>query len=502
MKKIVIRDTTPISPFCEPARDLRIMNKPLWLYQRDVLSPYCQEEIECKSFEEIGTLPVGILAGEILVYRDNLFFDEFLFEAFITVAKKSNKATQIAFSQSDMAIVNHTLPLQDGIRLEGEVYVADLFYYPDGTKITSVKAEPIVIDTQPREMGYYHVPTYMANERGDLGYNVPLRAFLSIENWVHVFLANCVFGVFSHGARIERLLDNFPMMLKILWRSLLERKQFLSSSTLVVVGENTQIDPAAIVQGPSIIGNNVTIGPGCVINACVIGNNVNLMQGVQMTLCVIGDGSYLAFRAALFMTTLMENSMVAQNTCLQMSVVGHNTFVGAGNTFTDFNLLVKPLKVYHKGKLQWVGLPVIGGCVGHNCRIGTGHVFFPARSIESDVVLFAKQGRSVFSKNVTYADSDHHGYPDSGHIVLYHYTVFGKITDKNGSPVADVTISTDQGHQSLTDSNGKYTLTGLIMGTYIITPSKKECIFSPATQLVKVSPDVAKVTDKDFVIVD
>jgi NDP-sugar pyrophosphorylase family protein len=209
-------------------------------------------------------------------------------------------------------------------------------------------------------------------------------------------------------------------MLKVLWSSLLERKQFLSSSSLVIVGDNTQIDPAAIIQGPTIIGNNVTIGPGAVINASVIGNNVNVMQGVQLMLSVVGDGSYLPFRSALFMTTLMENSMVAQNTCLQMCVIGRDTFIGAGNTFTDFNLLAKPIKIFHKGKLQEVEMPVIGGCVGHNCRIGSGHIIFPARSIDSDVVLFAKEERSIITKNIKYEDSDHHEYPGSEHIPKYH----------------------------------------------------------------------------------
>jgi NDP-sugar pyrophosphorylase family protein len=114
------------------------------------------------------------------------------------------------------------------------------------------------------------------------------------------------------------------------------------------------------VQGPTIIGDNVTIGPGSVINASIIGNNVNIMQGVQTLLSVVGDGSYLGFRAALFMTTLMENSMVAQNTCLQLSVVGRHTFIGAGNTFTDFNIMGNPIKnpvkVFHKGELHEVGL--------------------------------------------------------------------------------------------------------------------------------------------------
>ena len=426
MKKIIIPNQTRISPFNEPARDLRVLNKPLWLHQRDVLSAYCREELEeCNSFEEISTkYSAHILSGELLTYRDNLFFDAPLIEAFITSARQLGRAAQIAFSPDDRAIITHALPLQDGIRLENDLYVADLFYYPDGANFAAATPQPLVIDTQSTEMGYYRVPTYMANERGDLGFSVPLRAFLSIEHWVHIFTANCPFGIFAHGARIEKSLDDFPTMLKVLWRSLLERKQFLSSSALVIVGKNTQIDPAAIIQGPTIIGNDVTIGPGSVINASIIGNNVNIMQGVQLLLSVVGDGSYLGFRGALFMTTLMENSMVAQNTCLQLSVVGRQSFIGAGNTFTDFNIMGNPIKnpvrVLHKGELHEVGLPVIGGCVGHNCRIGSGHVVFPARSIESDVILFAQQGRTIITKNVKYEDSDHHRYPNAGHVALYH----------------------------------------------------------------------------------
>ncbi len=423
MKKIIIRNQTHIPPFNEPARDLRVMNKPLWLYQRDVLSSYCREELEYNSFEEIAALPVSILSGELLIYRDNLFFDLPLFETFITSARKLGQAVQIAFDKNDKAIATHAFPLQDSIRLENDLYVADLFYYPDGAKFTTAKPVPVIVETESKEMGYYRVPTYMANERGDLGFNVPLRAFLSIEHWVHLFMANCPFGIFAHGARVEKSLDSFPMMLKVLWRSLVERKQFLSASPLVIVGKNTQIDPAAVIQGPTIIGDNVTIGPGCVINASVIGDNVNIMQGVQLLLSVVGPGSYLGFRAALFMTTLMEDSLVAQNTCLQLCVIGRHTFIGAGNTFTDFNLMgnpvQNPVKVFYKGQLQQVGLPVLGGCVGHNCRIGSGHIVFPGRTIDSDVVLFAKQGHTIISKNVTYAQSDHHQYPRAGHVAMY-----------------------------------------------------------------------------------
>jgi len=440
MKKIIIRDQTLIPPFNEPARDLRIMNKPLWLYQRDVLSSYCQEEVECSSFRSASFLPSEFLDNQLVVYRDNLYFDEFLFKDFITQARKLSQPSQIAFSADDKAIVTHALALQDGIRLEDGVYVADLFYYPNGTTLGKEKPRPVVVDTGFYEVGYYSVPRYMANEKRELGYFVPLKAFLSIENWVHIFIANVPFGIFSHGARIEKSLDSLSMMLKILWRSLLERKQFLSSSALVSVGKNTQIDPTAIIQGPTIIGKNVTIGPGVVINASVIGDNVNIMQGAQLMASVVGDGCYVPFRTALFMTTLMENSMVAQNSCLQACVVGRDTFIGAGNTFTDFNLLAKPLKVYHQGALREVGLPIIGGCVGHNCRIGSGHIIYPARTIESDVVLFAKPGRTIINKNIRYEDSDHHGYPDQHHVAQYHHDIL--FDDPDSSPIDELIEST------------------------------------------------------------
>jgi carbonic anhydrase/acetyltransferase-like protein (isoleucine patch superfamily) len=108
------------------------------------------------------------------------------------------------------------------------------------------------------------------------------------------------------------------------------------------------------------------------------------------------------------MTTIMDNSMVAQNTCLQMCVVGRNSFIGAGNTFTDFNLLSAPIKARDgKGVLRDSNRPVLGGCVGHNCRIGSGMIIYPARMIESDVILFATKDRRVIDHDVTYEESDH-----------------------------------------------------------------------------------------------
>jgi hypothetical protein len=45
MLKIILQSKRSIVPFNEPARDLRVLNKPLWLNQRDVLAPYTTHEM-------------------------------------------------------------------------------------------------------------------------------------------------------------------------------------------------------------------------------------------------------------------------------------------------------------------------------------------------------------------------------------------------------------------------------------------------------------------------
>ena len=198
--------------------------------------------------------------------------------------------------------------------------------------------------------------------------------------------------------------------LKLLWKAVLEQKQLLSTSEVVHVGKNTSIHPTAVITGPAWIGDNCNIGPGVMLDNCTIGDNVSIDDGCVLMMSAIGNGTFLPFRCALYLTAVMENSIIAQNTCLQMCVIGRDSFIGAGNTFTDFNLIEqKPIRaVGINGQLEDVGQVVLGGAVGHNCRIGSGMVIFPGRMIESDVVLVASPQRRVISRSVTYEESDHH----------------------------------------------------------------------------------------------
>lgn len=414
MLKIIIHSQRKIIPFNETARDLRIQNKPLWLSQRDSLTKYTNSELEINDFQELPKIQ-----EECIVYRDNLFFDQYYIDFFIAQARKLGKAAQAAFSIKDNAFREHCLPLADSYREVGEIFLAELWYFPNGP---TNEVNPLVIDLESREIGYYHIPTYMAIESGDLVYHVPLKHLIAIDSWVHIFIADTVFGLFGRGARFERDLKHDPLFkLRILAAAMFEGKQLLECSELVKIGKNCSIDPSAIIHGPTTLGDNVTVGAGVVIENCLIGNNVNISQGCNLMLSVIGDGTFLPFRASLFMSTIMDNSMVAQNACLQMCVIGRNSFVGAGTTFTDFNLIPNKLLARNaEGNLAFANRPVLGGCIGHNCRIGAGMIIFPARTIESDVVLISSSERRVIDHDVSYENSDHHQLKNSNlHKRLY-----------------------------------------------------------------------------------
>jgi len=426
MRKFIIEDHHLIAPFNEPARDLSILNKPLKIHHADILDEVIGPTAVDLPLSTVHDLPhVAPGRDECVAYRDNLYFDIEFFSAFFEQARASQLPSRAVLPASDAAWMKYSVPLSrlEPVRDHSGAplhYPLDLWYFPKGY-VEQRQWRDVPVFSDYREKGYYNVPDSMSNikpggqvgiaERDlDLTHLLTERSCLSIDSWVHVYFANIILGVFSRGSRFEEYLSRHNLFaLKVLFRAILEQKQLLSCSKLVRVGEGTIIDPSALILGPTTIGRNCSIGPGVVIDNCVIGDSVNIAQGCQLMLSVVGNNCFLPFRAALFMTTLMEYTIVAQNTCLQMCVVGRNSFVGAGTTFTDFNLLPAPLRAINaRGDLEDSGQPVLGGCVGHNARVGSGMVIMPARVVESDAILVAAPERRVIAKNISYEESDHH----------------------------------------------------------------------------------------------
>ncbi|NDJ59624.1 MAG: multidrug transporter [Chloroflexi bacterium] len=411
MRRYIIEDERHVLPFNQPASLLTVGVKPLKLLHEELCFDYFKQALSLgqslHSREEVRNVE-----GECIVYRDSLWFDTEFLDYFMERARKTGKACRAALSGSDPAFRTYVLPLSTNFEkriVNGEeIYLADLWYFPRGY---SDEIAPIIVPSESEEMGFYSVPDFMTMEQGNLTHYGPSRALISIESWVHVYFAAIIFSLYGRASRYVKFASSHNFFqLRLLWRAIMEQNQLLSTSAVVTVGKGTSIHPTAVITGPASIGENCNIGPGVFIDNCTIGDNVTIDDNCALMMSSVGDRCFLPFNGALYHTAVMENTIIAQNTCLQMCVIGRNSFVGAGNTFTDFTLLEqKKLRAANiNGDLETINQIVLGGAVGHNCRIGSGLVFYPGRMVESDVVLIASPQRRVIMRSIPYEESDHH----------------------------------------------------------------------------------------------
>lgn len=403
MRKVIIRKPRHIVPFNEPASKLRVLNKSLAEWSRDMLMPYC--ESEAILVDHFYDAPRD--TTETLIVGENLWFDQPFIDYFMEEARKRKSAARATFRASDPSYLQQGLrPLNKSYEKFGDLYAADLWYFPNG--ITD-QAEALIVPSDARDVGYQQLPNYMGGRSGDQVWWLPQRSICAIDSWIHVFFANIVFGVFAQASRIEtRSTSDALFRLSATARALVERKELTASSAYVKIGKNCSIDPSTVFQGPVSIGDNVTIGPGCVITQCVIGNNVTLTHSNHFHMCVISDDCFFPFGAGAAFTVFMEGASAAHTASIEMSVVGRNSYIGSGTIFTDFNLLPAPMRAADNGHLIEIEMPVLGACIGHNCRIGAGLLLYPGRMIESDVVLIPSPTRRVIMKNILWEESDHH----------------------------------------------------------------------------------------------
>ncbi len=74
--------------------------------------------------------------------------------------------------------------------------------------------------------------------------------------------------------------------------------------------------------------------------------------------------------------------------------------------------------------------------------------------------------------------------------------ISGRVTDSGGHGIAGVTLSVDPDHWAVTDVTGVYIITALIAGTYVLTPTLGDYMFSPPTWVLGLPPSAFGV---DFV---
>jgi hypothetical protein len=72
------------------------------------------------------------------------------------------------------------------------------------------------------------------------------------------------------------------------------------------------------------------------------------------------------------------------------------------------------------------------------------------------------------------------------------YTISGRLLDTNANPLARAIVSDGAGNTATTGTDGTYTLTGLVAGSYTLRPQKAGYRFTPASRNITLPPDASE----------
>jgi mannose-1-phosphate guanylyltransferase/phosphomannomutase len=120
----------------------------------------------------------------------------------------------------------------------------------------------------------------------------------------------------------------------------------------VWVGEGSEIDPSATIEGPVIIGDNCRIGAGAEVREyTVLGSNVRVGRDASLHRAVVHDNSYLAAGVRLRGTVVGRSCDLRQGArCEEGVVLGEKCFVGE-HAVINPSVKVYPFKTVEPGAI-------------------------------------------------------------------------------------------------------------------------------------------------------
>ncbi|MEZ5234791.1 MAG: sugar phosphate nucleotidyltransferase [Acidimicrobiales bacterium] len=118
----------------------------------------------------------------------------------------------------------------------------------------------------------------------------------------------------------------------------------------VWLGEGSEIDPTAVIEGPALIGQNCRIGPGVRVGEyAVLGANVRVRQNADLERVVIHDNAYIGESTRLRGTVVGRACDLRKGVrCEDGSVLGDECFV-AEEAFIGADVKIYPFKTVESG---------------------------------------------------------------------------------------------------------------------------------------------------------
>ncbi len=120
----------------------------------------------------------------------------------------------------------------------------------------------------------------------------------------------------------------------------------------VWLGKGSVLDPSAVVEGPALIGDNCSIGPGAAIGSyTTLGDNVRVADAAEVRHSTIGDNCYVGAGARVEGAAVGRACDLRRGARLEPgAVLGENCLIGAGAEVRA-GVKVYPFKTVDAGAL-------------------------------------------------------------------------------------------------------------------------------------------------------
>lgn len=423
MQMLLVRyhEAKIIEPFEILGSECHILNTSLAEIQsNEVRKVFSLEHsiLDVPNHESLG--PVAQQGVPMLAFASNLFFNAELFNKFLQGCQKSKQPStsfQAVLPAKSKLVRDFIAPLQDASpepnQMEDKFFPLPLFYFkglPEGapfpisipvdeTSIWYLALPPKTNDSNNDRTTFTH---YALSKRQDLA---PIRTSVStcialpIRHWVHLLTANIVFGLFGDSLRFSKKesLMFFPN------DSLRGSKPLQSIRDLVLIGDNCQIDPTAIIIGPTILGDEVIVEPNASVVASVVGKGSVIGQSSNVRLSVVGERTTFPPPSSSALWSVVLGDALINNR-LRFSVVGQGAFIGGAVWITDRVLGNKAqeepddtygghsVRVRDGQRFADSGYWVLGAAIGNRSKLGSGLVIYPGRTIPADSVIHLGDG--------------------------------------------------------------------------------------------------------------
>ena len=149
----------------------------------------------------------------------------------------------------------------------------------------------------------------------------------------------------------------------------------------IFIGKGTQLEPSAIIKGPTIIGKNCDIRQGAYIRGnALIGNH-----------CTIGHTTELKN------SILMDHTEAGHFNYIGDSIIGSHGNLGAGSRLANLQFrsadeklksYINPIHIPLDSKSLDTGMEKLGAVIGDNVEIGCNAIVCPGALIGKDAWVY------------------------------------------------------------------------------------------------------------------